>query len=78
MEKSHSGAGKTGLNTFRFLLAPEGVIQNFCGFADRPKVRGILVDYPDKGLEWLKGAAPKVLLAVVDSVVVEGVRGMCE
>lgn len=75
MEKSHSGAGKTGLNTFRFLLAPEGVIQNFCGFADRPKVRGIFVDYPDKGL---KGAAPKVLLAVVDSVVVEGVRGMCE
>ena len=69
---------KTGLNTFRFLLAPEGVIQNFCGFADRPKVRGIFVDYPDKGLKWLKGAAPKVSLAVVDSVVVEGVRGMCE
>lgn len=67
MENNHSGAGKTGLNTFRFLLAPEGVIQNFCGFADRPKVRGIFVDYPDKGLKWLKGAAPKVLLAVVDS-----------
>jgi len=30
------------------------------------------VDYPDKGL---KGAAPKVLLAVVDSVVAEGSAG---
>lgn len=32
------------------------------------------MDYPDKGLKWLKGAAPKVLLAVVDSVVAEGAR----
>lgn len=30
------------------------------------------MDYPDKGL---KGAAPKVLLAVVDSVVAEGSAG---